>query len=90
MTKYHCNYEGKMYIEELNETALNSRSPYEKKTNTFCSVQVFDTLDQAIEHLGNYSKITILPNGETIIPAQINYPLYDDVLKRVRFPVFEF
>ena len=90
MKKYHCSYEGKMYIKELNETALNSRSNYEKATNTFCSVPVFDTIDQCIEHLGNYSKITILPNGEAIIPGQINYPLQDDILKPVRFPIFEY
>lgn len=90
MNKYYCSFEGIMKIKELNEIGQNSRSNYEKLTNTFCSVKLFDTLELAIKSLDSYSKITILPNGDEIIPYAKNYPqYYFNVLKKVRFPILE-
>lgn len=88
MIKFYCSYENPMKIKSLNETALNSRCIYEKRTNTYNSVPIFDTLEECIKYLGSYSKVTILPDGEEIIPLEINYPSMDHILKPVRFPVF--
>lgn len=91
MKKYYCSYEGIMLIKELNETGQNNRSGHEKRTNTYCSVKLFNTIEECIKHLGSYSKVTILPDNSEVIPDMINYPSTEFyyIFKPVRFPLVE-
>jgi hypothetical protein len=85
--KYYTIYDGIMRIKEINDIALSNRNNIEKIRNTYNSLPVYDSIEECIKSLGNYSKITILPDNSKIIPLYVNYNI--PVLKKVQFPVFE-
>jgi hypothetical protein len=92
MTKYYVYFDTDnciMTIGELDQTALDNRCGYEKRKNTMDGLPVLDTIEDCILSLGSYTKRTLLPNGETIKPCEVNYT-DDNVLKRVIFPVVEY
>ena len=85
--KYYAVFDGIMKIKEVNNIALDNRNKIEKLRNTYNSLPVYDSIKECIKSLGNYSKITILPDNTEIIPLYVNYDI--PVLKKVNFPAFE-
>lgn len=85
--KYYAVFDGIMQIKEVNNIALDNRNKIEKLRNTYNGLPVYDSIKECIKSLGNYYKITILPDNTEIIPLYVNYDI--PVLKKVNFPVFE-
>jgi hypothetical protein len=87
--KYYACFDGTMKIKVLNEIGLENRCSYEKASNTYSSLPLFDTIEDCIRDLNSYTKPVILPDGNEVIPDMFNYPHLADnyILKPVLFPV---